>query len=106
MAPVKYEEVYLNAYSGGGEAKAGLDTYFRFYNTRRPHQPLGNRTPGEVFNGDWWKKRGRRGRGGGFQTQSWRPTQEQRDPHLILPYRCPTDRVHLTLPLERICSFL
>ena len=46
---VKYEEV---SYSGGGEAKADLDTYFRFYNTRRPHQSLSNRAPGEVFNGD------------------------------------------------------
>ena len=28
---VKYEEVYLKAYSNGREAKAGLDGYFRFY---------------------------------------------------------------------------
>jgi putative transposase len=48
---VKYEEVYLNAYSGGREAKAGLDNYFDFYNNQRPHQSLDNRTPGEVFNG-------------------------------------------------------
>ena len=31
---VKYEEVYLKAYSGGREAKAGLDAYFSFYNNR------------------------------------------------------------------------
>jgi len=49
---VKYEEVYLRAYSNGREAKAGLDDYFRFYNTQRPHQALGYRTPVEVFNGD------------------------------------------------------
>jgi putative transposase len=49
---VKYEEVYLKAYSGGREAKAGIDDYFRFYNTQRPHQSLGNRTPGEVFIGE------------------------------------------------------
>ncbi len=49
---VKYEEVYLKAYSGGREAKAGIDAYFRFYNTQRPHQALGYRTPTEVFNGD------------------------------------------------------
>ena len=30
---VKYEKVYLKAYSNGREAKAGLDAYFRFYNT-------------------------------------------------------------------------
>ncbi len=49
---VKYEEVYLKAYSGGREAKEGLDAYFVFYNTQRPHQALGYRTPAEVFNGD------------------------------------------------------
>ena len=49
---VKYEEVYLKAYSGGREARAGIDDYFRFYNTQRPHQALGYRTPAEVFNGD------------------------------------------------------
>ncbi len=49
---VKYEEVYLKAYSNGREAKAGLDDYFLFYNTQRPHQALGYRTPAEVFNGD------------------------------------------------------
>ena len=49
---VKYEEVYLKAYSGGREAKAGIYAYFHFYNTQRPHQALGYRTPAEVFNGD------------------------------------------------------
>ena len=48
---VKYEEVYLKAYAGGREAKAGLDAYFSFYNTQRPHQALGYRTPAEVFTG-------------------------------------------------------
>ena len=48
---VKYEEVYLKAYSNGREAKAGLDAYFHFYNNQRPHQALGYRTPAEVFNG-------------------------------------------------------
>ena len=46
---VKYEEVYLKAYSNGWDAKAGLDDYFRFYNTQRPHQALDYRTPAEVF---------------------------------------------------------
>jgi len=49
---VKYEEVYLKAYSSGREAKAGLDAYFSFYNNQRPHQALGYWTPAEVFNGD------------------------------------------------------
>ena len=45
---VKYEEVYLKAYSSGREARAGLDAYFSFYNNQRPHQALGYRTPAEV----------------------------------------------------------
>ena len=46
---VKCEEVYLKAYSNGREAKAGLDAYFRFYSTQRPHQALDYRTPAEGF---------------------------------------------------------
>ena len=49
---VKYEGVYLKAYSNGREAKDGLEAYFHFYNTQRPHQALGYRTPAEVFSGD------------------------------------------------------
>jgi len=47
---VKYEEVYLKAYQDGRDARVGLGDYFRFYNTERPHQALGYRTPAEVFN--------------------------------------------------------
>ena len=46
---VKYEEVYLKAYQNGKDARIGIGDYFRFYNTARPHQALGYRTPGEVF---------------------------------------------------------
>ena len=46
---VKYEEVYLKAYQDGRVAQAGLRNYFHFYNTERPHQALGYRTPAEVF---------------------------------------------------------
>jgi len=46
---VKYEEVHLKAYQDGREARIGLGNYFRFYNTERPHQALGYRTPVEVF---------------------------------------------------------
>ena len=49
---VKSEEVYLKAYSSGREAKTGLDAYFLFYNTERPHQALDYRTPANVFNED------------------------------------------------------
>ena len=42
----------MKAYSDGRKAKDGLGAYFHFYNTQRPHQALGYRTPAEVFNGD------------------------------------------------------
>ena len=45
---VKYEEVYLKDYQDGWEAAAGLRAYFVFYNTERPHQSLGYKTPAEV----------------------------------------------------------
>ena len=46
---VKYEEVYLKAYTCASEARRELGAYFRFYNNQRPHQALGYRTPAEVF---------------------------------------------------------
>ncbi len=46
---LKYEEVYLRAYAGGTEARAGIGRYFGFYNGERPHQALGYSTPAEVF---------------------------------------------------------
>jgi putative transposase len=44
---VKYEEVYLKAYESVSEARAGLGSYFEFYNARRPHSSLGGMTPDE-----------------------------------------------------------
>jgi putative transposase len=46
---VKYEEVYLHDYDSGEAAYDGLSRYFGFYNTQRPHQGLGYRTPEEVY---------------------------------------------------------
>ena len=46
---LKYEEVYLKAYAGGKEARAGIGGYFDFYNLERPHQALGYQTPAEVL---------------------------------------------------------
>ena len=48
---VKYEEVYLKAYRDGTEARHSLDSYFCFYNSERPHQSLGYRTPAKVYAG-------------------------------------------------------
>jgi putative transposase len=38
---LKYEEVHLKAYADGREARAGISAWVTFYNTRRPHQALG-----------------------------------------------------------------
>lgn len=46
---VKYEEVYLKAYETIPEARRELAAYFDFYNTRRRHQGLEDRTPDEVY---------------------------------------------------------
>jgi putative transposase len=46
---VKYENVYLQSYRDLGDAQAGLDEYFSFYNERRRHQALQYRTPHEVY---------------------------------------------------------
>ena len=70
---VKYEEVYLKAYSGGREAKAGIDAYFHFYNTQRPHQALGYRTPAEVLNGDSIETKGH------IKERRWSPTEVSAD---------------------------
>ena len=46
---IKYEEVYLKAYPNGTEARKGIGAYLAFYNQERPHQALGYRSPGQVF---------------------------------------------------------
>lgn len=46
---VKYEEVYLKAYESIPEARKELAVYFDFYNKRRRHQGLKNRTPDNVY---------------------------------------------------------
>jgi putative transposase len=46
---VKYEEVYLKAYASIAEAKQGLKQYFSFYNSQRPHQGLGGKTPDDAY---------------------------------------------------------
>jgi hypothetical protein len=46
---LKYECVYLHAWSGGGEARAGIGRWIEFYNNRRPHTALGGRTPAAAY---------------------------------------------------------
>ena len=46
---LKYEEVYLKCYADGREARAGIGSWIAFYNSCRPHQALGYRTPMSVW---------------------------------------------------------
>lgn len=46
---VKHEHIFLNEYENGAQLWTGLDGYFRFYNTQRPHQALGYQMPQTVF---------------------------------------------------------
>jgi putative transposase len=46
---LKHEDIYLKGYGDGREAKAGIGAWISFYNTWRPHQALGNRTPMAVW---------------------------------------------------------
>jgi hypothetical protein len=43
----------MEAYQNGSKARAGIGTYLDFYNQERPHQSLGYRTPGQVFEEGW-----------------------------------------------------
>jgi putative transposase len=46
---IKYEEVYLKAYDSVSAAKTSLGNYIQFYNTRRPHQSFGGKTPDMIY---------------------------------------------------------
>ena len=46
---VKYEEVYLRAYETVVEARTSIGRYLDFYNRRRPHSSLDDRTPDQAY---------------------------------------------------------
>lgn len=46
---IKQEEVYLREYNSPIEAMISLKKYMIFYNSQRPHQSLGYKTPKEVY---------------------------------------------------------
>ena len=46
---VKYEEIYLKCYVSLVDAHAQLESYFHFYNERRPHSSHHGATPGEAY---------------------------------------------------------
>ena len=49
---IKYEEVYLHAYDSVAEARQSIGCYLEFYNGRRPHSALDQRTPDQAYF-DW-----------------------------------------------------
>lgn len=49
---LKYECVYLNAYETGSEVREGIGRWINFYNERRPHSSLDDKTPFEAY----WQK--------------------------------------------------
>jgi putative transposase len=46
---IKYEEVYLHAYSTVPEARTAIGKYLIFYNTKRPHSSLDGQTPDQAY---------------------------------------------------------
>jgi putative transposase len=46
---VKYEDIYLRDYTDGSCLRNGLNRYFCFYNTGRPHSAHDHRTPEYVY---------------------------------------------------------
>ncbi|WP_442873085.1 integrase core domain-containing protein [Aurantimonas sp. A3-2-R12] len=46
---MKYGRVYLHAWSGGLEARAGIGQWITLYRQRRPHSAFGGRTPHAAF---------------------------------------------------------
>ena len=46
---VKHEEVYLKAYDCVREAHSSIGNYLDFYNQKRPHSSLDDRTPDEAY---------------------------------------------------------
>jgi len=51
---LKYECIYLHAFETGSEVRQGLKRWIDFYNTRRPHSSLDDKTPDEAY---WQKPR-------------------------------------------------
>lgn len=46
---IKYEDIYMKGYGNMRELHLGVGAYFTFYNSERPHQSLGYKTPDAVY---------------------------------------------------------
>jgi putative transposase len=51
---LKYEEVYLHAYTSVAEATARIGAWLSFYNEERQHQSPGYRTPRQIYEEGLW----------------------------------------------------
>ena len=49
---IKYDEVYLNAYTSVAEARERIGEYIERYNSWRPHASLNGKTPDMVYDAD------------------------------------------------------
>ena len=47
---IKYEDIYLKTYENGLSLYRGVEKYMHFYNTKRKHQSLNNKTPTVLYN--------------------------------------------------------
>jgi len=52
---LKYENVYLNAYESGSEARVGIGKWIAFYNQTRPHSSLAGKTPDNQYHDGFLK---------------------------------------------------
>jgi transposase InsO family protein len=46
---LKYEEVFIRAYTSVAEARRSIGRWMTFYNTERKHQTLNYRTPNDIL---------------------------------------------------------
>ena len=46
---IKYEDIYLKVYENGVSLYRGVERYMHFYNTKRKHQHLDNKTPKALY---------------------------------------------------------
>lgn len=46
---IKYEDIYLKVYENGISLFKGVEKYMHFYNTKRKHQHLENKTPKDLY---------------------------------------------------------
>ena len=52
---VKYEHIFIWGFDSVDELRSSLHNYFDLYNYRRGHQSLGEMTPDEIYNGQYYE---------------------------------------------------